>query len=594
MSLSKPQPLSSFPEPSGERLDSWKEIAAYLKRDERTVRRWEKEGLPVRRKVHKKQASVFAYRAEIDAWWHDGQQRLEQKDQAAPGKRLAVWGIAVAVTAALAVLLILNVGGLRDRVRGTSAAPTIRSLAVLPLENLSGDASQEYFVDGMTEELVTELGKISALRVISRTSVMRYKRTKEPLPQIAHELGVDALVEGTVLRTQDRVRVTANLVQASPEKHLWAQEYERELPDILALQGDVAGEIAHQIRVTLTPAERSQIANERPANAAAYEAYLKGRFHWNKRTEPELRVGISYFNQAIEADPRYALAYVGLADSYNILGDTEFTAVTQEEARAKAMRCVRKALEIDEALGEAHTSLAFLKWLYEWDRKGAEEEYKRAIAFSPNYANAHHWYAEMLATERRFDESIAESYKAEELDPLAPMITASFADRLLLAGRTDEALLEAKSALELDSSMPSAHVTMANVFRWQRKFEEAIAESKKAVQLSDNNPNLLADLGYMYAVAGDEVHAQVILKNLQKMSSRQYVSPYEFSVIYAGLGEKDKALKALNQALKERSQFMNYLNSETRFDNLRTESEFARLLRAAGFSEERPTPLSKN
>jgi TolB-like protein/Tfp pilus assembly protein PilF len=489
------------------------------------------------------------------------------------------------VIAILAVLATLKVGGLRDRLRSNPTGPAIRSLAVLPLENLSNDPEQEYFADGMTEELVTELGKISALRVISRTSVMCYKRTKEPLPQIARELGVEALVEGTVLRTQDRVRVTANLVQASPEKHLWAQEYERALPDILGLQGDIASEIAHQIQATVTPAERSEILNKRPASATAYEAYLKGRFHWNKRTERELRVGISYFNQAIEADPRYALAYVGLADSYNILGASEFTAVTQEEAKAKAMTYVRKALEIDDGLGEAHTSLAFLKWHYDWDRKGAEQEFKRAIALSPNYANAYHWYAEMLANERRFDESIAESYQAKDLDPLAPMITASIADRLLLAGRTEQALREVNSALELDPSIPWAHVTLATVYRGQRRFGEAIDESKKAVQLSDNNPNFLADLGYMYAIAGDSAGARGILKDLQKMAGKQYVSPYETALIYAGLGEKDKALGALNQAFTERSPSMNYLNTETRFDNLRTEPGFKRLLKGAGFED---------
>jgi len=593
MGTSKPEPSSGAPESSAVRLDSWKEIAAYLKRDERTVRRWEQEGLPVHRHVHKKQASIYAYKAEVDAWWNNGRQRLEPSalpvlppavlgagSQAVRWNR--VWFPVLGVAVLVAGALVFNAAGLRTRTLG-ERAPAIRSIAVLPLENLSRDPEQEYFADGMTEELVTELGKIGALRVISRTSVMRFKRTREPLPQIARELGVDALVEGTILRTQDRVRVTANLVQASPEKHLWAQEYERDLRDELALQSEVANAIARQIRVTITPAERQQLAADRPANPAAYEAYLKGRFHWNKRTEAELKAGIDYFNQAVAADPRYALAYVGLADSYNILGDPELTLISREEARSKAMMYTAKALEIDDRLGEAHTSLAMSKWLFDWDRNGAEQEFKKAITLSSNYANAHHWYAELLSNQARFDESVRESYKAKELDPLSPMITEALADRLLLAGRNEQAVGEAKSAVELDPSFPDPHMTLAYVYRSQDKFEEAIRELKQAVQLSGNNPYFLANLGYMYAMSGDSAHARETLRYLQAMSKGRYTPPYNLAVLYAGLGEKRAALESLQRAADEHSPWMNYLYADTRFDDLRSDLRFTRLLLAVGF-----------
>ncbi len=278
--------------------------------------------------------------------------------------------------------------------RSRGHAPTgIRSLAVLPLDNLSGDASQDYFADGMTDELITDLAQISALRVISRTSVMVYKGARKPLPQIARELNVDAVVEGTVLRSGDQVRITAQLIDASTDKHLWSQSYEGELRDTLALQNRVARAIADQIRINLTPQEQAALKNVKVVNPEAYESYLKGRYFWNKRTADGLKVALAYFNQAIEEDPKYAQAYSGLADTYALLGDWQYAVMTPKEAFPKAKAAAIKALELDSTLGEAHNSLAFVLDGFDWDLDSGGKEFRRAIELNPGYATAHHWYA---------------------------------------------------------------------------------------------------------------------------------------------------------------------------------------------------------
>jgi TolB-like protein len=315
-----PQPAE---QPASERLDSWKEIAAYLKREVRTVRRWEKtEKLPVHRHLHKKRGTVYAYKPELDRWWNNGRARLEQQEQmlaAARPRRRWIWAMGlVALPAALALLLALNLGGLRDRLLGRPLPGEITSIAVLPLDNLSGDPEQEYFTDGMTEALLTELGKIGALRVISRQSVMQYKDSEKPLPEIARELNVDAAIEGSAVREGDRVRITIQLIQASPEQHLWAESYERDFTSALALQGEMARAIARQVRATVTPEEETRLASARLVDAGAYEAYLKGRYiFWNEEHREE---SIRFFEEAIERDPAYAAAYSALAQSYAATG----------------------------------------------------------------------------------------------------------------------------------------------------------------------------------------------------------------------------------------------------------------------------------
>src|SRR5438046_6338633 len=344
------------------------------------------------------------------------------------------------VMGALALALVLSLTILAVWIfRSRGRAPTgIRSLAVLPLDNLSGDASQDYFAVGMTDELITDLAQIRALRVISRTSVMAYKHARKPLPEIARELNVDAVVEGTVLRSGDRVRITAQLIEASTDKHLWSQSYEGEMRDTLALQNKVARAIADQIRINLNPQEQAALKHVKVVTPQSYEAYLKGRYFWNKRTADGLKAALGYFDQAIKKDANYAQAYAGLADSYALMGDWEYGVLAPKEALPRAKAAAIKALELDNTLGEAHTSLAFTLDSFDWDWGSAESEFKRALDLNPGYATAHQWYSWHLIEMGRNSEAIAEMRKAENLDPLSLIIGADMADVLLIARRYDE------------------------------------------------------------------------------------------------------------------------------------------------------------
>src|SRR5271155_1980359 len=337
--------------------------------------------------------------------------------------RLFGFGLALVLVAALSWILYSRY----------QASPKIRSLAVLPLESLSGDASQDYFADGMTDELITDLGQISALRVISRTSIMTYKHAHKLLPEIARELNVDAVVEGTVLRSGEQVRITAQLIQAPDDKHLWAESYEGNLRDTLALQKEVARNIAEQIRIEVTPREQAALKSVKAIDPEAYEAYLKGRFFWNKRTADGLKKAVDYFNQAIAKAPNYAAAYSGLADTYALLGDWQYAVMTPKEAMPRAKAAAMKALELDDSLGEAHASLAFCLDGFDWNFEAADREFRRAIELNPGYATAHHWYAWHLSLLGRNTEALAEMRKAENLDPLSLIINSDLAELLLIA-----------------------------------------------------------------------------------------------------------------------------------------------------------------
>src|SRR5258707_3588633 len=347
---SKTQQPGTLPESSSiERLDSWKEIAAYLKRDERTVRRWEREGLPVHRHMHKKQAWIYAHKAEIDVWWNNGRQRLEPPEATRAGKPFGPWLLAGLVAAGILALVAFNATGLRQRFLGKSDAGTIRSLAVLPLENLSRDPDQEYFADGMTEALTTELAQISSLKVISHTSAVQYKGTKKSLPQVAQELSVDAVVEGAVQRSGDRVEITVQLIEAPSDRHLWAKSYERSLRDVLDPELQVTHSITDEIQAKLTPPEKVHLGSARSVNSEAYEDYLKG--HYLLSIEGNMRQGIAYFQRAIQKDPNYALAYAGLAESYITLGQPGED-MRQKEPFPRAKPAATKALAVDYSFAQ--------------------------------------------------------------------------------------------------------------------------------------------------------------------------------------------------------------------------------------------------
>jgi TolB-like protein/DNA-binding winged helix-turn-helix (wHTH) protein/Flp pilus assembly protein TadD len=484
--------------------------------------------------------------------------------------------------AALALIIIITLSILSVwRLRSRAPASTgIRSIAVLPLENLSGDASQSYFADGMTDELITDLAQISALRVISRTSVMVYKGARKPLPQIARELNVDAVVEGTVLRSGDQVRITAQLIEAATDKHLWSQSYEGELRDTLALQNRVASAIADQIRINLTPQEQAALKNVKVVNPDAYESYLKGRYFWNKRTADGLKVALAYFKQAIEEDPKYAQAYSGLADTYALLGDWQYAVMTPKEAFPKAKAAAIKALELDNTLGEAHNSLAFVLDGFDWDFDSAGKEFQRGIELSPGYATAHHWYAWHVSLLGRYDEAIAEMRKAQNLDPLSLIINADLAEVLVLAHSYEESIQQSRKTIEMDPNFALAHNQLAQAYLQKHMYDEAVAELQQAVKLSGNSPTCMANLARAYVASGKRNEAVKLLGDLKKRSNPGYSNASEIAMIYASLGDTDQAMNWLEKGYEER--FNPGVLLRPGFDPLRSDPRFQNLLRRIG------------
>jgi TolB-like protein/DNA-binding winged helix-turn-helix (wHTH) protein/Flp pilus assembly protein TadD len=488
------------------------------------------------------------------------------------------------VLVALALVLSLSLAILAVRLfRSRGPAPTgIRSLAVLPLDNLSGDASENYFADGMTDELITDLAQISALRVISRTSVMVYKGARKPLPQIARELNVDAIVEGTVLHAGDRVRITAQLIEASTDKHLWSQSYEGDLRDTLTLQKKVASAIADQIRINLTPREQAALKSLKVVNPEAYESYLKGRYFWNKRTADGLKVALAYFKQAIEEDPKYAQAYSGLADTYALLGDWQYAVMTPKEAFPNAKAAAIKALELDSTLGEAHNSLAFVLDGFDWDLDAGGKEFRRAIELNPGYATAHHWYAWHLSLLGRYDEAIAEMSKAENLDPLSLIINTDLAELLVLAHSYDESIRQSRKTIEMDPNFALAHNQLAQAYLQKHMYDEAVAELKTAVQLSGGSPAFIANLARAYVVSGKRSEAVKLLDELKKRSNPGYSNASEIAVIYASLGDTDQAMNWLEKGYDER--FNPGVLLRPGFDPLRSDPRFQYLVHRIGLA----------
>jgi len=480
------------------------------------------------------------------------------------------------------VLLVISTVVVAWILRSRSVpSPTIRSLAVLPLESLSSDPSQEYFADGMTDELISDLGQISALRVISRTSMMQYKGVRKPLPQIARELNVDAVVEGTVLRSGDQVRITVQLIQARDDRHLWSHSYEGELRDALALQNKVASAIAQQIQVNLKPMEQVALKKEKAVNPEANEAYLKGRYFWNKRTEDGLRKAIDYFNQAIEKDPTYAPAYTGLADSYALLGDWEYGGMAPKEAFPRAEEAATKALQLDDTLSEAHTSLAFCRDLYDWNWDSAETEFKQAIELNPGYATAHHWYSWHLAVLGRTDEAIAEMRKAAALDPLSLIISADLAEVLLVARQFDQSIQQSLSTIALDPNFAVAHYQLGQAYVQNLKYSDAIKEFQRAIELSGADTTFASNLAYVYALAGRKREAVKIL-NDQKNRDHGFSNSAEIALIYVGLGNNDQAMTWLERAYEER--FNPSILARPSFDPLRSDKRFQDLMHRIGLS----------
>jgi eukaryotic-like serine/threonine-protein kinase len=451
----------------------------------------------------------------------------------------------------------------------------IQSLAVLPLDNLSGDPAQDYFADGMTDALITELSHIRKLRVISRTSVMQYKRTQKSLTEIARDLNVDAVVEGSVVRANGRVRISAKLMQTSIEQSLWADSYERDFTDVLALQSDVATAIARGIQVELSAPEASQLASSRAVVPEAYESFLKGRFEAAKRTPEGITSSSGYFQDAIAKDPTYAAAYAGLADSLLNLSTYQIRPPPEVIPQAKA--AAQKALQLDERLAEAHASLAAIRFYHlEWN--GVESEFLRAIALNPGYATAMHWYALSLAALGRKEESITEIKLAREIDPRSLIINANVGWCYYLAGDNDRAIEEEKNTLQLEPGFVVAHGYLGQAYLEKKLYEPAIEEFRKTVSLSPGDPARKADLGSVYARAGKKEQAQEILQEFLHAPTGKYISPYDWAMLYAGMGKKQETLAWLEKAFEERNARMVNLAVHPHFAFLRGDPAFENLL----------------
>ena len=552
-----PSDMTNLPDrptepPSADRLDSWKEIAAYLKHSERSVRRWQEEGLPIHRHAHKKRAGVYAYKPELDAWWNNGHARLEELEHTRAARNLPLpWWVAAAGLA-----LILSISALylaRNRIWRRASPPASKiMLAVLPFENLSGDSAQEYFSEGLTEEMISRLGQMEPQRlgVIARTSAIQYKGTKKRIDQIGKELGVDYILEGTVRHSGDRVRISAQLIQVKDQTHLWAKNYERDLGDILALQQEVAVAIADEVEIKLTPEQKARPSDARPVNARAHEAYLEGRYYLARARGSELEKALNYFQQAIQLDSSYALAYAGLAETYTAMNTSYLTPL---EAGPKAKAAAMKALELDETLALAHASLGSVHLYYDWDWPGAESEFLRSLALNPNLSEAHLRYADYLASIGRFDEALEHDHTAFALDPLSVRARFVAITRSLHASRRyQEIIQECHKARELPPDFTEPFAEEAFAYARLGRFAEATQAAATAVRES-NDPTQIAEAAQTYAESGNKEEARKILQKLLAMAHKRFVCGNNIATVYAALGETDRAFASLEEGLKQRS-----------------------------------------
>ena len=588
-SLGAPPPVK----PALDRLDSWKEIAAHLHRDVTTVQRWEKrEGMPVHRHQHDRMGSVYAFTSELDAWSQGRRQRLDEIEDAPkadpqlvtesdhppsriPGAR--TW----LVMGGVAILALLTVTVVKSRSHST--APKIRSLAVLPLKNLSGDASQEYLADGMTEALIGRLSAIHDLRVISRTSIMRFKDTKLSAPEIARTLGVDALVEGSVVREGTRIRVNAQLIRGATDDHFWSEAYDREFGDTLQLEGDVAQSIAQRVEVTISGEERARVTASRRVLPEAYESYLKASAEFGSRTSTAGdEASIAYYEDAISKDPTFAPAYVGLAAAYDRLGSV-LVGAPPGEVRPKVIDAARKALELDPGLAGAHVLLAITQQR-DWQWADAEAEYRRALELDPNDASAYRGLAFWLLCHGRTEEALDWSRRARELDPLG--ITATSHGRILFhARRYDEAIREYRSLLASQPDDLPANLFLGMALISNGQPSKAISPLEKVISGSQRTIDAFGVLVMAYAQAGRRADALRLLGQLKKRQQTNYVPAGVFVNAYLGLGDYEQTFVWLDRALQERSNLLQYVKVHPFFDPVRGDPRFADLVRRVGLDK---------
>jgi len=462
----------------------------------------------------------------------------------------------------------------------TTGIPEMRwkySIAVLPFADISPQKDQEYFCDGMTDDIITKLTKIQELKVISRTSVMRYKKTDKDIKEIGQELGVASILEGSIQKAGNDIRVNAQLINVDDGFHLWAETYDRELKNVFKIQSDLAENITSALKAKLSTEEKRGLEKKPTEDIEAYNIYLKARNFWNMRTEEGLQKSLEYFQKAIEKDPTYALAYSGIADYFNLIG--YYDLLPSKDAFPKARDAANKALELDETLAEAHTSLAWIKTFFEWDWSGAQRSYKRAIELNPSYATAHHWYASLLGSIGRHNESIAEAKRAQELDPASVAISCSLGGIFLFARRYDKSIEELQKAIELDPNFYIPHWYLTYPYAMKGLHDEAIAEAHKALKLSGGSLRMMGVLSYAYAVSGKQAEAKNLIVEINKLSKQTYISPFGMALIYVALGEKDKAFELLETAYEQRDHWLYQLKVVAYLDSLRPDPRFKEMLR---------------
>jgi len=571
-----------------DRLDSWKEIAAYLKRDVTTAQRWEKrEEMPVHRHLHDRMGSVYAFSSELDAWVQSRKLALEEEEKGLRAERPADGEVDVRPTGTSRPRLWLVLGGVAGlaliaityvMLRGHTGHTTqtkIMSLAVLPLSNLSGDSTQEYLADEMTEELCGRLARIHDLRVISRTSVMRFKGTKLSVPEIARTLGVDALVEGSVIRQGSRIRVHAQLIHGSTDEHLWSDEYDGELGDVLALESDIAQAITRKVAVTLTGKERQRLVATHHVSPEVYESFLKAQDQANNiNSGDDLEKAITDFKDTISKDPNFAPAYVGLASIYQ-LQTTSLASVPPQEVRPKLISAAKKAVELDPDLVQPHTLLGEV-YQRQWEWSDAEAEYKRALELSPNDAKAQEQFAIWLLCQGRTDEALMWIQRAREIDPLGHSgVSNGFI--LFHARRYDEAVRELRT---VEAAYPD-HWYLGLALIANGEPDEAIKVLEKVIS-SDRTPTVMGVLVRAYAHAGRRAEALRMLDELKKLQQKTYVPPAAFVNAYLGLGDNERAMGWLQQAYQEQSNILQLIKVHPYFDPLRDDPRFKELVHKVG------------
>jgi TolB-like protein/tetratricopeptide (TPR) repeat protein len=584
-SLNPAPPAEPHEAPPGDRLNSWKEIAAYLRRDVRTLHRWEaEEGLPIRRHLHKKRGSVYAYRSELEAWWRERRLRLDEQVTAPAShwdwRKIALVSIVLLLILGPSIYLVQQRAGFHAKVPDRKII-----LAVLPFENLSGDPDEEYFSDGLTEETIARLGNLNSQRlaVIARSSSMHYKHSLLGVTQIGRELGADYLLQGTVHREGSIIRVTTELVQVRDQTHLWSRSYQSDVRDVGALQGDLTQGVAAEIQLKLTPEQQARLGSSHRTDPEAHEAYLKGLYFWNKITEQGMKEAIAYFQQAINIDPGYAEAYASLGSCYGILGN--LTAIAPDKSFPRNKAAAVKALELDYTVSEAHAQLGYASMFYDHDWPRAENEFRRALELNPSNANAHRGLAQYFVSNARFDDALAEIEQARKLDPVSLGINSDQGWFLHFARRPDEAITQLRKTLELDPGFGVAHFTLGNAYELKGEFDQAISEYQTAIALSGNLNGRIGSLGHAYALAGRKNDARQILKRLKERSRNGYVSPYHTALVYIGLDEKEEAFAWLEKAQHDRYWMMAFLKVDPRLDPLRSDPRFQDLLRRVGLEQ---------